>query len=95
MHVALASAMCVDVAWRGQIAPVDSPESFRARPSRSSARDGSNAPFYCNHYPRTIGIGSTTRSLQRSAVVAQKIGIQRLEQSERFEANGEAVLPRG
>jgi hypothetical protein len=32
---------------------------------------------------------------KRSAVVAQKIGIQRLEQSERFEASGEAVLPRG
>ena len=35
------------VARRGQIAPVEAPESFRERPSRSSARDGSNAPFYC------------------------------------------------
>ena len=32
---------------------------------------------------------------KRSAVVAQKIGVQRLEQSERLEASGEAVLPRG
>jgi hypothetical protein len=32
---------------------------------------------------------------QRSAVVAQKFGIQGLEERERFQARGEALLPRG
>jgi hypothetical protein len=36
----------VAVAPAGGVAPVDSPESFWARPSRSSAHDGPNAPFY-------------------------------------------------
>jgi len=32
---------------------------------------------------------------QRSAVVAQKFGVQGLDERERFQARGEALLPRG
>jgi hypothetical protein len=57
------------VAPRGQIAPVEAPESFRARPSRSSARDGSNAPFYC---AIIHGLSGLARLHDRDDVLAQK-----------------------